>query len=53
MAEAGNQVKPDYGPQPKGKANIMMQGQTETNAWGADPYLVGKAGQNVMDAPDL
>lgn len=32
-----NQVGPDYGAQPKGKANIMKQGQTETQAWGADP----------------
>jgi len=48
----GNQVKPDYGPMPKGKANIMQQGQTFTNAWGADPYLEGKAGP-VRDAEDL
>lgn len=49
---AGNQVKPDYGPQPKGKANIMRQGQTEVNAWGEDPMVMGKIPE-VRDSPDL
>jgi hypothetical protein len=53
MAMDQNQVGPNYGPQPKGKANIMRQGQTETNAWGEDPMLVGVAGQVVRDNPDL
>lgn len=53
MAEMENQVRPEYGPVPKGKANIMRQGQTETDAWGEDPYLDGKAGMVVRDSPDL
>ncbi len=53
MAESENQVRPDYGPVPKGKANIMRQGQTETDAWGQDPMVMGKAGQVVRDSPDL
>lgn len=52
MANAGNQVKPDYGPQPKGKANIMRQGQTEVGAWGEDPMVMGKIPE-VRDSPDL
>ena len=27
-----NQVRPNYGGQPRGKANIMRQGQTEVDA---------------------
>jgi hypothetical protein len=27
---------------PKGKANIMRQGQTETEAWGQDPAAKGE-----------
>lgn len=37
-----DQVQPNFGPQPKGKANIMRQGQTEVDAWGQDPNVMGK-----------
>ena len=37
MAVDQNQVRPNYGPQPKGKANIMRQGQTEADAFGQNP----------------
>ena len=53
MADMENQIRPDYGPQPKGKANIMRQGQTETDAWGEDPMAMGHAGMVVRDNPDL
>jgi hypothetical protein len=36
-----NQIRPNYGAGPKGKANIMPMGQTETDAWGADPNATG------------
>ena len=52
MAENKNQIRPDYGPQPKGKANIMRQGQTETAAWGEDPMATGRIPE-VRDNPDL
>lgn len=42
MAGSESQVRPSYGPQPKGKANIMKQGQTEATAWGANPNATGK-----------
>jgi hypothetical protein len=43
MANSQNQVRPAYGPGPKGKADIKLQGQTEnrSNAWGADPLATG------------
>jgi len=37
-----NQIRPNYGAQPKGKANIMRQGQTEVSAWGQDPMAKGE-----------
>jgi hypothetical protein len=40
MADS-NQVLPNYGAQPKGKAKIMMQGQTEQDAFGQDPQARG------------
>jgi hypothetical protein len=51
MADA-NQVRPNYGGQPKGKANIMRQGQTENDAWGQDPSAKGDIPQ-VKDNPNL
>jgi hypothetical protein len=36
-----NQVQPNYGKGPKGKANIKKMGQTETDAWGANPLAKG------------
>ena len=47
-----NQVRPNYGGQPRGKANIMRQGQTETDAWGQDPSATGHI-PPVRDNPDL
>jgi hypothetical protein len=47
-----NQVRPNYGGQPKGKAMIMRQGQTEVDAWGQDPSASGKIPE-VRDNPDL
>jgi hypothetical protein len=52
MAVDQNQVSPNYGPQPKGKANIMRQGQTQVAAWGEDPMATGEIPE-VMDNPDL
>jgi hypothetical protein len=52
VADMENQVRPDYGPQPKGKANIMRQGQTEVAAWGEDPMATGRIPE-VRDNPDL
>jgi hypothetical protein len=52
MAQDQNQVQPNYGPQPKGKANIVMMGQTMTEAWGADPYAMGTIPE-VKEYPDL
>ena len=52
MATDQNQVRPDYGPVPKGKANIMRQGQTENAAYGQDPMATG-AIPEVRDNPDL
>jgi hypothetical protein len=52
MAQDQNQVRPSYGSQPKGKANIMRQGQTETAAWGEDPMAMGHIPE-VRDNPDL
>ena len=36
-----DQVRPNFGPMPKGKANIVMQGQTENDAYGQDPGAKG------------
>lgn len=47
-----DQVQPNFGPQPKGKANIMRQGQTEVDAWGEDPNAMG-AIPEVRDNPPL
>jgi hypothetical protein len=47
-----NQVRPNYGPQPRGKANIMRQGQTENDAYGQDPNATGNIGP-VKDNPNL
>jgi hypothetical protein len=48
MASTQNQVRPNYGPVPRGKANIMKQGFTEnsSNAWGANPMA-----ETVVDNP--
>lgn len=51
MADA-NQIRPNYGGQPRGKANIMRQGQTETEAWGQDPMAKGYI-PAVKDNPNL
>lgn len=51
MSDA-NQVKPNYGAQPKGKANIMRQGQTENDAYGQDPGAKGTI-PDVKDNPPL
>ena len=51
MADS-NQVRPNYGGQPKGKAMIMRQGQTETDAWGQDPGAVGHI-PPAKDNPNL
>jgi len=47
-----NQVRPNYGGQPRGKANIMRQGQTENDAWGQDPSAKGEI-PAVKDNPNL
>jgi hypothetical protein len=47
-----NQVRPNYGGQPRGKANIMRQGQTENDAWGQDPSAKGDI-PPVKDNPNL
>jgi hypothetical protein len=47
-----NQVVPNYGSQPKGKANIMKQGQTNTDAWGSDPSAKGQIPE-VKENPPL
>lgn len=47
-----NQVRPAYGGQPRGKANIMRQGQTENDAWGQDPSAKGDI-PAVKDNPNL
>lgn len=54
MADGGaqNSIRPNYGPQPKGKANIMRMGQTEVAAWGEDPYVMGEIPE-VKDNPNL
>jgi hypothetical protein len=36
-----DQVRPNFGAQPKGKPNIVLQGWTEADAWGADPGAKG------------
>ena len=51
MADS-NQVRPNYGAQPKGKANIMRMGQTENDAWGQDPSAKGDI-PPVKDTPHL
>lgn len=47
-----NQIRPNYGAQPRGKANIMRQGQTENSAYGQDPNATGNIGP-VKDNPNL
>ena len=47
-----NQIVPNYGPQPRGKAQIMLQGQTEVDAWGMDPTAKGQIPE-VRNNPDL
>ena len=47
-----NQIRPGYGGQPKGKANIMRQGQTENDAYGQDPHAKGQI-PDVKDNPPL
>lgn len=47
-----DQVQPNFGPQPKGKAKIMRQGQTEVDAWGEDPNAIGMIPE-VRDNPPL
>ena len=47
-----NQVRPNYGGMPKGKANIMRQGQTENDAYGQDPHAKGTIAE-VKDNPPL
>lgn len=49
-----NQVQPNYGAQPRGKANIMRQGQTETSqgVWGQDPGVTGRIPME-KDNPNL
>jgi hypothetical protein len=47
-----NQVRPNYGGQPQGKANIVRQGQTEVGAWGEDPDAKGEI-PPVRDNPNL
>lgn len=51
MADA-NQVRPNYGGMPRGKANIMRQGQTEQDAFGQNPNASGVLGP-VKDNPNL
>jgi hypothetical protein len=51
MADA-NQVVPNYGKQPNGRAKIMKQGQTEVDAWGADPVAKGQIPE-VRENPPL
>ena len=54
MAGSETQVRPNYGPQPRGRANIMKQGQTEnpSNAWGSDP-MATETVPAPRDNPDL
>jgi hypothetical protein len=47
-----NQIRPNYGGQPKGKANIMRMGQTEQDAFGQDPMAKGHI-PPAKDAPNL
>ena len=47
-----NQVRPNYGSAPKGKAQIMLQGQTKQDAFGQDPYVTGILG-TVTDNGNL
>lgn len=51
MAATSNQVRPAYGPQPKGKADIKLQGQTQ-GVYGEDPYTTGTVPE-PKDLPDL
>jgi hypothetical protein len=54
MAGQQTQVRPNYGPLPSGKANIMKQGQTHdsSNAWGADHMATTKV-PGPQDNPPL
>jgi hypothetical protein len=52
MAEDSNQVRPNYGPAPKGKAQIMRQGQTEADAFGQNPMVESNTPE-PKDNPDL
>lgn len=47
-----NQVRPNYGGMPKGKPQIMLMGQTEVDAWGADPTAKGQI-PDVRNNPEL
>jgi hypothetical protein len=47
-----NQVRPNYGAQPRGKPNIMRQGQTEAGAFGQDPNATGNI-PPTRDNPNL
>ena len=47
-----NQITPNYGSPPKGKAKIMKQGQTNTDAWGADHTAKGQIPE-VKENPAL
>jgi hypothetical protein len=46
-----NQVRPNYGAHPRGKANIMRQGQTE-GVYGQDPNATGTIPE-PKDNPNL
>lgn len=52
MANDQNQIVPNYGPQPKGKAKIMKMGQTNTDAWGSDHMAKGQVPE-VKENPPL
>lgn len=52
MAGSQTQVRPNYGPLPSGKANIMKQGQTNTDAWGSDHMAKGQIPE-VKENPAL
>lgn len=52
MAIDENQVRPNYGPAPKGKANIRRQGQTEADAFGQNPNVESNTPE-PQDYPDL
>ena len=47
-----DQIRPNFGAAPKGRAKIKLQGQTQVKAWGADPYATGEIPETT-DLPDL